>query len=130
MIEHATRARTSGFLECGTDEQQHVVFPPLLCPAGHRIPWEFAFHEAGYPRCTQRDGRGNHEICNARLFLQFFPRLNKSANPMLFVAEITHEEIKHITRASMDVPEIMTYLGITWAPLPAVKAVANTSEKL
>lgn len=114
--------RMSGFLECYRDEKGDLQFPRLKCPLGHNISWEFAFHEAGYPRCPfmfPRHARGMMPTpCDARLFIQFFPRMNKGSNPLLFVAEITVDEIKHVTRAEMDVPAIMEYLGITWAPKP------------
>jgi hypothetical protein len=79
------------------------------------MPWQNLFHEAGYPRCVHQDPNGG-AVCNAQLFVQFFPRLNPRAHPMMFVAEISYEEIVHITKAGMDVPAIMAYLGVTWKP--------------
>lgn len=107
--------RMTGFLECTIATDGSIIFPDLHCPIGHPIPWTAAFHEAGYPRCAQRDRTGA-SMCNARLFIQFFPRVSNRLPPMLFVAEISYEEIKYITKTGLDVPGIMDYLGVRWAP--------------
>lgn len=111
-----TRPRATGFLECAISPNDgSIVFPELRCPHGHVIGWENAFHEAGYPRChhTERDSRTE---CGARLFLQFFPRVGQRLPPLLFIAEITYAEIKHIQAQGFDVPRILDYLGVRWHP--------------
>lgn len=107
--------RMSGFLECEIAKDGSIRFPDLHCPIGHRIPWEAAFHEAGYPKCGHREKNGA-PACNARLFIHFFPRVSSRMPPMLFVAEVSYDEIKHITKAGLDVPQIYEYLGVRWAP--------------
>lgn len=115
LEEPRTRARMSGFLPIGADTSRDYILPTLHCPHGHVIKWENAFLEAGYPRCKERSGAG-HSICNARLFVVIYPRVNPLASPMVFVAEISYQEIMHVTKLGMDVPAIMSYLGVTWAP--------------
>lgn len=105
----------AGFLPIGSDESRDYILPTLHCPHGHVIKWETAFLEAGYPRCTEQSTK-SRPMCNARLFVVIYPRVNAKAKPMIFVAEITYEEIMHATRTGMDVPAIMDYLGITWSP--------------
>jgi len=107
--------RAMGFLECSYARDGSLVFPELHCPNGHRIGWEHAFHEAGYPRCHHRDPDGRSE-CGRRLFLQFFPRVGNRLPPLLFIAEITWDEIKAVQKAGLDVPEILDFLGVRWHP--------------
>lgn len=115
-----TRTRMLGFLEFSFEDETKKLRPPALhCPHGHRIPWEYAFHEAGYPRCRHRS-KGAAEDCNARLFVQFFPRVAKNAPPLMFVAAVEYEELVHILDERMDTYEILTYLGVSWAPAPVV----------
>lgn len=109
------RPRMTGFLECVGSDGKSYALPDLYCPFGHKIPWEFAFHEAGYPRCVEENSSG-HRICSARLFVHFFPRINPNALPLMYVAEVSYEEIMHVTKTGMDVPAIMAYLGVTWKP--------------
>jgi hypothetical protein len=107
--------RMAGFLEFGVDDEGKLVPPDLHCPHGHRIPWEYAFHEAGYPRCPHR-GRNGASDCNARLFVQFFGRTSKKSPPLMFIAEITYEELAHVLEERLDVFEILSYLGLRWPP--------------
>lgn len=111
-----TKGRLVGFLEAERKDDGTLVLPDLHCPYGHKIPWEFALHEAGYPRCLEENSAG-HRVCNARLFVHFAPRINQKAGVMLFVAEISYDEIKYVTDRGFDVPQIMAHLGLSWAPL-------------
>lgn len=112
----SSRPRQFGMLECNAGDGKSYALPDLYCPAGHRIPWEWSFHEGGFPRCQHREKNGGRNDCNARLFVSFFPRINPDAKPMMLVAEISYEEIQHVTQSGMDVPAIVSYLGLSWAP--------------
>lgn len=106
----------AGFLEFAIDDDSGKLVPPALhCPHGHRIPWENAFHEAGYPRCPHK-GKNGLSDCNARLFIQFFARTSKHAPPMMFVVSIEYEELAHVLEERLDVFEILSYLGLRWPP--------------
>lgn len=104
------RCRMIGFLEFAVDRDSGKLQPPKLqCPIGHIIPWEYAFHEAGYPRCRH---------CNARLYVQFFGRTSKHEPPLMFVVEVTFPELQRIQTERLDVYQILAYLGLEWAPKP------------
>lgn len=108
------RPRMCGFLECLPDGAKFRL-PDLYCPHGHRMPWECLFPETGFPRCAARASSGR-AACGAQLLVQFFPRLNAAALPLVFVAEVSYEEIRHIMQSGMDAPAMMRYLGLVWSP--------------
>lgn len=126
LTRHEPRARRFGFLECTVSPADNIVLPNLDCPNGHRIPWAFGFHEAGYPRCRHKDKHGR-EDCRARLFVAFMQLGHRANPPLVFVAEVTEEEIKHLDRSRYRLPEILDFLGVGWAP-PRI-TVAHTDGK-
>jgi hypothetical protein len=113
-----TGGRWWGWLECSHDEKGGVKYPDLYCPAGHRINWEHAFVEAGYPRCVHRSDAKSAE-CGKRLFIVFFPRLAQRQAPVIYAAEVTYDEIQDFTKQGYDVPQILGALSCWKSPRAA-----------
>jgi hypothetical protein len=87
-----------------------AVYPELSCPRDHRIGWDWVLVGEGFARC---------DVCGSQVLVCPVPWRSFRGAPSFYIVEVAWAEIVYMQDRHMDLPEMLRWLGLTWAPKAA-----------